>query len=170
MKPKSLVKTALLVFVVGSIAFLAVKESRRWAASSGVAAQDQRPAEGTSTAVTPAAKPQANKIIAYYFHTTYRCDTCRRIEAYSKEAINSGFARELADGKLEFQLVNVELPENQHFAQDYKLVTKSVVLVRMKDGKQIEWTNLSRIWELTGDRDAFLRYVQEGIRTYLEKS
>jgi hypothetical protein len=170
MKSKSFVKAALLVFVFGSLAFLAVKESRQWTAPDPAAAQDRQPAAGKSRPAALAPKPQANKIIAYYFHTTYRCPTCRRIEAYSKEAIDFGFARELADGRLEFRLVNVEKPENQHFAQDYKLFTKSLVLVRMKDGKQVEWTNLSRVWELTGEYEAFIRYVQQEIRAYLEKN
>ena len=108
-------------------------------------------------------------MIAYYFHTTYRCATCRRIEAYSREAIEAGFARELKDGSLEFRLVNIQLPENRHFIEDYQLFTKSLVLVRLKGGKQVEWTNLDRVWELTGNRDAFLGYVQQGVRGYLEK-
>jgi hypothetical protein len=170
MKSKSFVKAVLLVFVFGSLAFLAVKESQQWTAPDPVAAQDRQTAAGASTPAATAPKLQTNKIIAYYFHTTYRCATCRRIEAYSKEAIDFGFARELADGRLEFQLINVEKPENQHFAQDYKLFTKSLVLVRMKDGKQVEWTNLSRVWELTGEHEAFLRYVQREIRAYLEKN
>jgi hypothetical protein len=170
MKLKSFVKAALLVFVFGSLAYLAVKESRMWTVPDPVAAQDQQPAVGVSTPAATPSKPRADKIIAYYFHTTYRCPTCRRIEAYSKEAIDLGFARELADGKLEFRLVNVELLENRHFIQDFQLFTKSLVLVRMKDGKQVEWTNLSRVWELTGDHEAFLRYVQQEIRAYLEKS
>ncbi len=164
MKPKSFVKVAVIVFVLGSLAFPAVRESPR-----PVAAPDQQPASGASTPAKAAAKAQANKIIAYYFHTTYRCVTCQRIEAYSKEAIDSGFARELAAGKLEFRPVNVQLAENRHFIQDYQLSTKSLVLVRMKDGNQVEWTNLNRVWELTDDHNAFLRYVQQGIRSYLEK-
>ncbi len=75
----------------------------------------------------------------------------------------------MKDGRLEFRLVNVELPENQHFVQDYKLFTKSVVLVRMSAGTQVEWTNLGRVWELTGDRESFVGYVQQGVRGYLEK-
>ncbi len=168
MKPKSLVRAVLLVFVFGSLGYLAVKESRRWTAPDGVAAQGQQsPTASASPSV--ATKPQPNKLIAYYFHTTYRCPTCRRIEAYSKQAIESGFARELTDGRIEFRLVNVETPENRHYVQEYNLVTKSLVLVRMKDGKQMEWSNLDRVWELNGDEVAFVRYVQQGIRAYLEK-
>lgn len=163
MSSKPIIKVALLVFVLGSLVVLAVKESRRWTAPDPVAAQ------GGSPAAAAAPKAQTDRIIAYYFHTTYRCATCRRIEAYSREAIDTGFARELQDGRLEFRLVNVQLPENRHFIEDYQLFTKSLVLIRMKDGKQVEWTNLDRVWELTGNRDAFVGYVQRGVRGYLEK-
>ncbi len=169
MEPKSFVKAAWLVFVFGSLVFPAVGESPRWLPHDPVAAPDQQAVSRATTPAETASKAQGNKIIAYYFHTTYRCVTCQRIEAYSKEAINSGFARELAAGKLEFRLVNVQLPENRHFIQDYRLSTKSLVLVRMKEGNQLEWTNMSRVWELTGDHAAFLRYVQQGIRSYLDK-
>jgi hypothetical protein len=163
MNSKPIIRVAVLVFVLGSIVVLSVKESRRWTAPEPAAAQ------GGSPAVTAERKPQADRIIAYYFHTTYRCATCRRIEAYSREAIDTGFARELKDGSLEFQLVNIQLPENQHFIQDYQLYTKSLVLVRMKAGRQVEWANLDRVWQLTGNRDAFVGYVQQGVRGYLEK-
>ncbi len=168
-KPKSFVKVAVLVFILGSLAYPDARESPRWLTPDPMAAPDQQPASGASTPAETAPKAQVNKIIAYYFHTTYRCETCQRIEAYSKEAVDSGFARELAAGKLEFRPVNVQLPENRHFIQDYQLSTKSLVLVRTKDGNQLEWTNLSRVWELTGDHEAFLGYVQQGIRSYLDK-
>ena len=46
MKPKPFVKAALLVFVFGSLAFLAFKESRWWMAPDHAAAQDQQPGAG----------------------------------------------------------------------------------------------------------------------------
>ena len=30
-----------------------------------------------------------HRVIVYYFHTTYRCASCRAIEAYSREAIET---------------------------------------------------------------------------------
>jgi hypothetical protein len=172
MKSKSSVKAALLVFVFGSLAFLAVKESRQRTAPGRVAARGQ---ELGSSSVQPlqtvsAPKAQAAKVIAYYFHTTYRCATCRRIETYSRVAIETAFAQELQDGRLEFRLVNCELPANQHYVQEYNLFTKSLVLVRMKEGKQIEWTNLSHVWDYVRDMPTFLAYVQGEVRKYLEKS
>lgn len=110
-----------------------------------------------------------HKVIACYFHTDTRCSTCMKIEAYSHEAIEQGFPNELKNGTLEMRVVNYEKPENRHFIKDYKLVSKSLVLVRMVDGKQAEWTNLRLVWQLTGRKDAFLNYVRKEVRSYLAK-
>jgi hypothetical protein len=113
--------------------------------------------------------PGAHKVIAYYFHTNTRCSTCIKIEAYSKEAVEKGFVEELKNGTLEMRIVNYENPENRHFMQDYKLVSKSLVLVNTVNGKQTEWTNLKMVWQLTGRKDAFLNYVRKEVRDYLAK-
>jgi hypothetical protein len=116
-----------------------------------------------------AAAPQTaqHKVIAYYFHTNTRCSTCVKIEQYSHEAIEQGFQEELKNGALEMRVVNYEQPENRHFIQDYKLVSKSLVLVNTVNGKQTKWTNLKLVWQLTGHKDAFLNYVRKEVRGYL---
>jgi hypothetical protein len=170
MKPKSLVKAGFLVIVLGGLVYFGVKGLQQRGSSDPIAVQDVQAAPKESTTATPPQKTETDKIIAYYFHTTYRCATCRRIEVYSKQAIDFGFAPDVAKGRLEFRLVNVELPENQHFVQDYKLFTKSLVLVRFKNGRPVEWKNLSKVWELTGEHDAFLSYVRGEVSAYLEKN
>ncbi len=119
----------------------------------------------------PASPAQSgeHKVIVYYFHTNTRCSTCKKIEEYSREAIEQGFPNELKSGVLEMRLVNYEQPENRHFVQDYKLVSKSLVLVKLVNGKQTEWTNLRLVWQLTGRKDAFLNYVRREVRNYLSK-
>jgi hypothetical protein len=109
-------------------------------------------------------------VIAYYFHTNYRCTSCRKIEAYSKVAIESGFDAELAGGRLQFRLVNVEDPGNDHFVQDYKLYTKALVLSERVNGREVRWTNLSRVWELLNDEPAFVDYVQKETRAFLAEA
>jgi hypothetical protein len=124
----------------------------------------------SALAQKPAA-PQSDthKVIAYYFHTNTRCSTCIKIEGYSKEAIEKGFADELKKGTLEMRVINYEQPENKHFLKDYKLVTKSLVLVNMVNGKQTEFTTLKKVWQLTGHKDDFLKYVRKEVRSYLAK-
>jgi len=118
---------------------------------------------------SPASGTGAHKVIAYYFHTNTRCSTCMKIEAFSHEAIEKGFPEELKSGKLEMRVVNYEQTQNRHFMKDYKLVSKSLVLVNMVNGKQTEWTNLKMVWQLTGRKDAFLNYVRREVRGYLAK-
>jgi hypothetical protein len=114
-----------------------------------------------------APKAGQHKVVADCFHTNARCSTCIKIEQYSHEAIEQGFPDEIKNGKLEMRVVNYENPENRHFIQDYKLVSKSLVLVNMVDGKQTKWTNLKMVWQLTGRKDAFLNYVRKAVRGYL---
>jgi hypothetical protein len=115
----------------------------------------------------PASSSPPVKIVAYYFHVTVRCVTCRAIEQYSREAIEQGFREELKNGAIEWRPVNVQLPENRHYIQDYRLFTRSLVLVKMRDGKQVEWRNLDKVWELVGRKGDFLKYVQTNVKAYL---
>jgi hypothetical protein len=170
--PKGIIKILLLVFVVLCIGFLAYKEFRSDPKGAGQTLAGNiagspviaNAAEGTG------AKQPAQQSIAYYFHTTYRCPTCLKIEEYTKQAIMEAFPGELNDGRLIWKSVNVEEKSNEHFIKEYQLFSKAVVIVDMKEGKQVRWKNLKDIWQLVGTRDTFTRYIQDEIRSYLGKS
>ena len=114
-------------------------------------------------------KPVA-KVIAYYFHGTMRCPTCHKLEQYSKEAIETNFKDALASGKLEFKVVNIEDRGNEHYGRDYQLYTKSLILSLVKDGKQIKWKNLDKIWEYVGNKQRFHDYVKSGVADLLKEA
>ncbi len=117
-----------------------------------------------------AATSQNSKVVAYYFHGTFRCSTCRTIEQYSHDAIQTYFAKELGNGTLEFRPVNVEEPENKHFIQDYQLVTRSLVLSLVSDGKETKWKNLPDVWKLVRDKDKFFQYVKDEVEIFLKET
>ena len=108
-------------------------------------------------------------VVAYYFHGTFRCPTCHKLEQYSKEAIETNFKDALASGKLEFRVVNVEDKGNEHYGNDYQLYTKSLILSLVKDGKQIKWINLDKIWEYVGNKQRFIDYVNSGVADFLKE-
>jgi hypothetical protein len=110
-----------------------------------------------------------SKIIAYYFHVTVRCTTCRTIEAYTRETIMNHFKNDLDRGRLDWQVVNVQLPQNRHFIEDYQLFTKSVVLVHVANGKRQSYKILNDVWELVGDKARFQAYVDKEVRGYLAR-
>lgn len=112
---------------------------------------------------------QPNRIVAYYFHGSFRCATCYRIEQYSREAVEENFKNELAEGKVVFKEINVEEKGNEHFAKDYQLYTKSLVLSLIKDDKEIKFQNLTKVWEYAGDKQKFHDYVKTEVANYLKE-
>jgi hypothetical protein len=116
-----------------------------------------------------AADEPANYVQAYYFHATYRCKKCTTLEKYSREAIETNFKKQLSNRTLRFNEINFDEPENRHFLQDFNLTYRALVLVRYKDGKQAEFKNLAKIWQLVGNKDAFLEYVKKETEAYLKE-
>ncbi|MFH0777101.1 MAG: nitrophenyl compound nitroreductase subunit ArsF family protein [Candidatus Eisenbacteria bacterium] len=113
------------------------------------------------------AKAESPYVIAYYFHGTVRCPTCRKIEAWSREAIEKAFQQQLGTGDLKWRALNVDESENKHFVGDFELYTRSLVLVRIRDGKREAWKNLEKVWDLIGDEQAFKEYVHREVTAYL---
>ncbi len=107
------------------------------------------------------------KVVAYYFHTTMRCVTCKMIEDLSRVALLTGFPDEIKNGRLEFKAVNIEEPANQHFLKDYQLITRSLVLVRFEGEKQEKWKTLERVWDLVDKKEEFEKYVKEETKNFL---
>ena len=157
------------------------KESQNYAAPPQKQSAQDKKVNTVDKVTTKPVEPEAackfqgascdsnNKVIAYYFHGTSRCPTCRTIERYSKEAIERYFAQELKNKTLEFKPINVEEPENRHYIQDYQLYTKSLVLVRYKDDNQQKWKNLSEVWSYVSDKEKFYRYVKDETERFLQE-
>lgn len=108
------------------------------------------------------------KFIAYYFHGTYRCPSCKTIEEWSYEAIKNSFQDELKNGRLVLKAFNVEEEQNRHFIKDYSLYTKSLIISKMNGEKEIEWKNLDKVWQLLRNQEKFFSYVESEIGKYME--
>ena len=128
----------------------------------------EQPKTQTIKPAAPVA-PNANIDVVYYFMTTQRCPSCMKIESYTKEAVERTFAPALKNGSMVWKMVNVDSSENNHFIKDYQLVSKSVVLVKMKGGKQVSWKNLDKVWELLNNKSAFQSYVVKEVNAFKEK-
>ena len=169
MNPRITISRFLIGFVLlslGFIAFRSVRAAKEWRAPSSLQAATPEP---NASASSDRKAEQGSKIVAYYFHVNVRCTTCRKIEAYSNEVIHERFAKDIADGRIEWRLVNVQNPENRHFIQDYQLFTKSLVLVLYKGGQQKEYKVLNDTWELVGDKTAMQGYVEKEVRNFVGK-
>jgi hypothetical protein len=110
-----------------------------------------------------------NVLNVYYFRTNQRCVTCRKIEKYTRDVVESDYRSERKQGTVSFQMFNVVEKTNTHYIDDYKLVSKSVILSRIVGGKEIEWKNLDKIWILAGNENKFKQYIKDSINTMLEE-
>jgi hypothetical protein len=128
--------------------------------------------QSNSTEVSPVASDSVaavpHKVIAYYFHGNVRCATCRRIEAFTRESIDSVFATDLKKGTLEFRAVNIDSAVNKHYIGDYQLYTRSVILSDLHKGTQARWKNLDKVWMLSGNKGEFTKYIQSEVTAYLD--
>ncbi len=147
MKIKLIVTILLLVFVAASLVALFMK--------SGGGESDMEGAAETALA------DSGTNYIFYYFHGNARCKTCLTIEMYALEAVETGFPEALKANRIEFLPVNLEMAENEHFIDDFQLSARTVVLERVVDGERGDYLNLTRVWELVGDKEAYITYVQE---------
>lgn len=112
--------------------------------------------------------PTSDLIVLYYLHMNRRCMTCGKLETYSKEAIETGFAEQLKDSSIVFRVENFEQEGNEHFAKKYQLYSQSLIISRQHNGKETEWKSLDKIWQLVGSQEEFIAYVQTEVASFLE--
>lgn len=158
MNGKKIITAALLIFVAGSVGCMVARENKTGSAP-------------LQNALSPPSQPQAEpnqQLIVYYFHGNMRCPTCHKLENYAREALETFFAEQLANKEILWKVVNVDTPGNEHFVKDYSLVTKSVVLSDVVDGKEVSWKNLDQIWTKVGDKNSYLEYIRDSVTKFLE--
>ena len=69
-------------------------------------------------------------IAMYYFHTNFRCVTCRTVEAESEKAFESLFPEAFKNGNAIFQAVNIEDEVNAGLVERYKIGGQTLLLVK----------------------------------------
>lgn len=151
MNSKKIFSILLLVFVVLSVVYLVVSEiysSRQTDVPSNIDVN--------------------NAVIVYYFHGDMRCATCKKIEAYTREAVTRDLAADVGAGRLVMKVVNVDQAGNEEYVVDFDLTTRTVVLVDMVDGQRKRWKKLEQTWELVKDKNAFKKYITDEANEYLE--
>ena len=162
MNTKKITTLVLMLFVVASVGTIVAKE-RGVTTPAAAPAPQATEAVSTPSTVTPEEKTATvpAKVVAYYFHGNVRCMTCRKLEELTTEAIQGGFAQDIKDGRVELKIVNLDEPGNEHYAQDYQLASRSVVVARFDGQTQKSWKRLDEVWQLVrGDREAFLSFVR----------
>ena len=102
-----------------------------------------------------------SKVLCICFLNEHPCESSRRLEAWTKEALEAVYGQDLQTDRLTFKSVNYDRPENAHYLKDYDLPFQSIVLQDTTQPKR--WTRLDKLWEMIGDEARFRKYVQDQV-------
>jgi len=157
-KLKPLVKNLLLAFVFIAIGFALGKEL----SLRSFRKQEQIDLQGKETT----GKEKLSKVIVYYMHATFRCNTCNTIEKLAHEVVTTQFADALESGILEWRVADFQT--NEALAEKYDVVASGVVVVKNQDDKE-EFKDLKEVWILIKKPVEFKEYVSKAIEKYLNE-
>ena len=125
----------------------------------------------TSKAQSKVVENQAKEHIIeiFDFHTTNRCITCKAIEANTKYTLDTYFADELKNGKITFQVVNIDEDENYELAKKFKASGTSLFLniIDSEKEKQIDLTAFA--FTYGKKKDVFSDRLKNKLEKQLEK-
>ncbi len=151
---------SLLMFVAATCVVLIVKAVSPTPSAPLAVAETSNPVQVPTPALADGFK-------VYYLHGNIRCPTCRTIEATAREAVETGFAEQLANGHLEWQVINYESPGNEHYTTDYEVVAPTVVMAEFAGGQQKKWKAIPEVWDVVNDRVAFLDLVHNRLNEFM---
>ena len=91
---------------------------------------------GQTKGKTSNSNQSISKIEVIDFHSTHRCMTCKAIEANTKFTLDTYFAKDIKDGNITFQVINVDEKENEKLAEKFEASGTALFLNVIKDGKK----------------------------------
>ena len=120
---------------------------------------------GTSTcniSNVPEAGSEVQKVEIYHFHGTAQCYSCKTVGAYAEETVNLFYADEIRAGKIVFQSINYDLPENKELATKYG-VGGSSLWIGVYDSQGFHPEQNTDVWLKINNKDDYLLYLKSVI-------
>jgi hypothetical protein len=109
------------------------------------------------------------RIDVMYFHATTRCHGCLTIEENINNSMKALYFKELKDSAITLVSIDFLQPENEHFQDDYKFESQTLIISKKVSGKEVKWKNLDKIWDYSGDYQKFQKYIEEEINKILSE-
>ena len=126
--------------------------------------------QGGAARTPDAASPSesvGDGLVVYYFHSNFRCPTCRAVESQAKEAVEAGFAPQLNRSEITWKILNYEKPAGAELARKFEIKDPAIVVARVKDDRVRDWKRLDKVLALVDDKAAFAKYLRDEIEQML---
>jgi hypothetical protein len=108
-----------------------------------------------------------DRVVAYYFHPTIRCHSCRWIEATADSTVHAAFPAALREGRLEWRSFNLEEPENQALAQQLEIEGSTLVIAQLIGGEIVRSQHVDQAWYMVGKPKELFDHVRGRVAEYL---
>lgn len=159
---KYAINALLLAFVFGSLGYALLK---------GDEGAIEGSASGRPVGLTvPAVEGVEPDWAVYFFYNDVYCDTCERLEGFALEAVKTHYADELESGSIAWRSIDMTTSDNEHYAVDFNLYSKSIVLIELDNGEEVRWKNLEDIWDLVYDKPAYMDYIRDSMKDFMSET
>lgn len=100
-----------------------------------------------------------------YFHRKNRCHSCIYAEEGARYVVNEYFGDELAEGRLTFEVCNVD--DNPELAEKYQAFSSSLYVNTIDEDGTEHIEQVEDIWVHIGDDQAFVKAVRQPVEAAL---
>ncbi|MFH1126712.1 MAG: nitrophenyl compound nitroreductase subunit ArsF family protein [archaeon] len=108
------------------------------------------------------------KIEVFHFHRTQQCYSCKTVGAYAEETVKTYFRDDLNTGKIVFDHINAELPENKERTIKYGATGSSLWIgVYRADGSFSKEEN-TNVWYKIKDKQDYMNYLKQVLEQKLK--
>ena len=139
-----------------------------------IAAQNEPGSANGCTAETcsinpaqPSANTVVSKIEVFHFHGTNQCTSCIAVGALAEETVNTYFSDEVKSGKIVFDHINGDLPENKLKVMQYG-ATGSSLWLGVYDNNGFHPEQNTNVWYKIDDKEAYKTYLKGIIEKRLQ--
>jgi len=154
-----IVQKVLLIYVFVTIGFSIGKEA--------TLRLYQRRMSDSGALQSVRGEAETDKVVVYYFHTTFRCVTCNDIEQRIKNLIQREFADAYKAGRIEWK--EVDFQQEEVLAKRYGVMVGCVVVANIRGGKDVDFQRLDEIWTKFQEPSGFDQYIISAVKKYLDK-
>jgi hypothetical protein len=158
MNRKQLLTAGLLGFVAISLV-LAVANVAGWRRTPATPSQT-----ATQSPATTGAGTTTTALTAIYFHAPHRCPTCKKIEAYTHEALQPA----IADKQIVWKVADYTASENAVMVDRFKVLTSTVVLTETRNGEVVRFRNVEEVWDHTHNQTEFVAFMRDAWNGFRE--
>lgn len=102
------------------------------------------------------------------FHSTRRCKTCNNIEANTIYTLDTYFAKEMKEGTVTFQIVNIDEDENYKMAEKFEASGTALFLNVKVNGKEKAYNLTTFAFRNGNNKESFTMDLKAKIEVALK--